>query len=345
MNNEKLIELLKLIKEVNSNINDEDRMDKIHHISSYGAYLYYTNQISSNDFINSINCIKNDTEDIKYYFERNEYIKILLSSNSELNKLFRNTLEIYWNYIINDVSENINTSIDSDLIEFLKYINCYNLYLDIKNNNQIAYESNILKHSVCLDNRDNSYIIIKNKNNFHNCLDISHEIAHALENKLLSKYKRCFDSPYNVEILSITFNRMFIEYLYQNNRIKSNEYLTLLNNFETNYFSFIRLSLFISDSIYSGYYSINDYDISIYCEEDIINRSLTDYNYAIGRICAFKLFDEWQKNDYSFIKNIPNLVSSIYHMSISDIINNFGNNSELINNELNKIFKKNIKYL
>ena len=129
---------------------------------------------------------------------------------------------------------------------------------------------------------------------------------------------------------------MFIEYLFQNNKITKEEYNILLNNFELNYYSFTRLSLFISDSINFRDYSINDYDISIFCEDEVISRSLTDYNYAIGRIASLKLFDEWKKDDYLFIKNIPNLVDDIYHLSIKDIVNIFGNSEEILDNELSK---------
>ena len=336
MNNEGLIELLRLIKEVN-NIHDNNiKCDMIHHISAYGAYLYYTGEISNNDFTNAINCIKDDIEDRFYYEERNKYIDILLKNNGLLNNFFKKYLNIYWKYSFNDITDYINVDIEKEFNDFLKYVNCYKLYTLIKEKKQISNKSNILRHSICLDNREDSYIILRNKNKFHEYLDLSHEMAHVLENNLLSKYKRCFDSPYNVEILSITFNRMFIEYLFQNNKITKEEYNILLNNFEFNYYAFTRLSLFISDSIDFRDYSINDYDIAIFCEDEVINRSLTDYNYAIGRVAALKLFDEWEKDDFLFIRNIPNLVDDIYHLSIKELVNVFGNNEEILDNELSK---------
>lgn len=340
MNNEKLVELLKLIQEVNNIDTKEIKRDILHHISAYGAFLYYTGVISNKDFIKAVNSIKNDIEDKLYYEERNNYIEILQENNHLLNSFFRKSLVTYWNYQIKEQTDDTNIDIKNDFIKFLKYLNCYDLYNLIDKKGQIAKDSKILKHSVCLDNRLDSYIILKNKNTFYEYLDLSHEIAHALENKILSKYKRCFDSAYNAEILSITFNRIFIEYLYQNNRINYEKYIILLNNFETNYFNFIRLSLFISDSIYSGYYNINDYDISIFCESDIVNLSLTDYNYAIGRIWAFKLFSEWEKNDTKFIKEIPRIVEYIYHAKLKELINNVDNSDLLINNELSKNFIK-----
>lgn len=336
MNNRELIELLNLIKEVNTVDDKKLKTDMIHHISAYGAYLYYTGLISNNDFTNAINCIKDDLEDKLYYEERNKYIDILLKNNNLLNSFFKKYLHIYWKYSFNEATDYINVDIENEFNNFLKYVNCYKLYVLIKEKKQISNKSNILSHSICLDNREDSYIILRNKNVFHEYLDLSHEMAHVLENNLLSKYRRCFDSPYNVEILSITFNRMFIEYLFQNNKITKAEYNILLNNFELNYYSFTRLSLFISDSINFRDYSINDYDISVFCEDEVISRSLTDYNYAIGRIASLKLFDEWKKDDYLFIKNIPNLVDDIYHLSIKDIVNIFGNSEEILDNELSK---------
>lgn len=340
MNNKYLIELLKLIKEVNFLTDKDTKMDKVHHISTYGAYLYYIGAISNNDFTNAIMSIKNDIEDLRYYEERKVIINNLLDNNLLLYDAFVRNLSCYWKYIIKEKKDNINIDIEKEFIDFLKYINCYDLYHNIKENDKISYQSNILKHSICLDDRDQSYIIIKSKNSFYEYLDLSHEIAHALENKLLAKYKRCFDSPFNSEILSITFNRMFIEYLYWNNKISKEEYLTILGNFETNYFYFIRSAIFISDSIKSGNYKIYDYDINIFCDDKIDNRSLTDYNYAIGRICAFKLINEWMNNDHLFIKNIPNLVDDLYHSSIKELLDNYGNNSPIIEKELSKNFIK-----
>ena len=339
MNNKYLIKLLKMIKDVNNIKNKDTKTDKIHEISAYGAYLYYIGLISNNDFTNVINSIR-DYEDEINYKEQNEYIDDILKNNNMLNHFFWKNLIIYWEYIVHEQIDNININIEKEFNEFLKYINCYELYNTIKRKEQISFQSSILNHSICLDNGSDSFIIIKNTNKFHEYLDLSHEIAHALENKLLSKYKRCFGSPYNIEMLSITFNRMFIEYLYQNNAITKEELFVLLSNFESNYLGFMKVSALISNSIFYGDYVINDYDISIFCEGDIINLSLTDLNYAIGRIAAFKLFDEWKKSDITFIKSIPNLVDDIYHMSIKDIIKTFGNNEKLINNELSKTFIK-----
>ena len=340
MDNEQFIELLRMIKDVNGIADKNIKQDKIHQISAYGAYLYYTGVISNTDFTDAIKCINCDYEDDLYYEERNNYIDMLLDNNALLNTFFRKSLITYWHYKINEKDDNIDIDIENEFNSFLKYMKCYRLYKDVQNKGQISTRSKILKHSVCLDNRNDSYVIIKAQNKFHEYLELSHEMAHVLENKLLSKYKRSFDSPYNVEILSITFNRIFIEYLYQNNKINKEEYTILLNNFEVNYFNFIRLALFISDSINSGYYDINDYDISIYCEEDIVNRSLTDYNYAIGRIAAFKLFNDYLKSDTIFINSIPKLVDNIYHMDISEIIKTFGNKETIINKELSKTFIK-----
>ena len=284
--------------------------------------------------------IKNDVEDLKYYEIRNKLINDLLDNNVLLYNFLVNNLKYYWCYIIEKQNDDINIDIEKSFIDFLKYVNCYDLYHSIKSKDQIAFQSNILKHSICLDNRDDSYIIIKNKNSLYEYLDLSHEIAHALENKLLAKHKRCFDSPFNSEILSITFNRMFIEYLYQNNIISKEEYLIILGNFEAIYFCFIRSAIFMSDNINMGNYIINDYDINIFIDEKIDNRSLTEYNYAIGRIGAFKLFDEWLKNDSLFIKNIPTLVDDLHHCGIKELLDNYDNNGLIIEKELSKNFIK-----
>ena len=340
MNNDSLIKLLNLVREVTVITDKNTRKNKIHHITAYGAYLYYTGVINNDDFNQVISYIKNDIEEDKLYvIERDNIINELLTNNMQLNNFFRNILNIYWQYNIKELNDNINIDIEKEFNDFMKYMNCSKLYNYLKNNNCISNKTN-LKHSICLDDRDNSYIILKNQNSFHEYLDLSHEIAHAYENRVLSKYNRNFDAPYNIELLSITFNRIFIEYLYLLDKINDNEYNILLNNFDDNYYNFLRISLFISDSINSNCYKISDYDISIFRETDIINCSLSDYNYALGRVGSFYLYNEWLKNDTRFIKEIPSIIEDIYYMNIPSLIKYCNSDTRVIYNELSKCFKK-----
>ena len=336
-----LIKLLKLLDELEGITDKTIRKNKIHRISALSAYLYYTGVLNNDYFSNVVDFIRSDLEEDKsYIIERDKVIDDLLNNNMLLNNFFRSTLMIYWKYNIKTIEDNINIDIEKEFNDFIKYMNLSKLYNDLKSNNCISNKADKLKHSICIDAQDESYIVLKSKNPFYEYLDLSHEIAHAYENKVLSKYNRTFDAPYNIELLSITFNRIFIEYLYLIEKINDDEYNILLNNFEDNYYNFLRISLFISDGICSNQYKISDYDISIFLESDIINRSLTDYNYAIGRIGSFYLFNEWQKSDTRFIKEIPNIIDDIYHMDINSLIKFCSSDTFVMQNELSKCFKK-----
>ena len=341
--NNNVVELLHLICDANKTIDEFALLEKLHHIFSYGSFLYYTGKISYEEFLNACYSINCNDQYIKYDEERMKNINLLLDNNYILNNLFRNNIINYWKYDINKQDDNIDLDISKEFIEFLKYANFYELYLRIKNSNHIGYSVDCLDHSVCLDDRKLSYIVLHNNNSFNNYLELSHEMAHAYENSVLSKYQRCFELPFNSEILAITFNRIFIEYLYQNNKINHEVYLKLLSDFEINYYNFLKVSLYISNSIESGLYNIRDYNISIFRESNVENFSLADYNYAIGRICSFKLFDDWLKSDRIFINKLPQLIDDLYHMNIFELVYIYGDNNDIMHKELSKNFsKKNI---
>ena len=339
MENVYLDELIGLVYEINNTKNRRRKCEKILRFSSYGAYLYYTGRINSIEFDCIIKKINNDVEEKYYNRERNKCVRELYKNNDILFDFFREMALVYQKYEIEAKDDDFNKNIYKDLIEFMKYMNCYDIFLKLKDMRHISQETSRLDHSICIDNRDESYIILKNKSFFHNCLDLSHEIAHAYENTILKNRKKYFDSNYNVEIMSITFNRIFIEFLYQKGSITKEEKICLLNNFELNYNNFTDWSLFISAAMMTKHFDIFDYDISIFTDEKVINRSLTDYNYAIGRIVSFHLFDEWKKNDRDFIKSIPDMTEHIRNLKIRDLVNKYGDLS-VANRELAKTFVK-----
>ena len=82
--------------------------------------------------------------------------------------------------------------------------------------------------------------------------------------------------------------------------------------------------------------SVSAYVVS---DEKVINRSLTDYNYAIGRIVSFHLFDRWMQNDKEFIKDIPEITMHLHNLKIRDLVNKYGD-LNVANEELAKTFTK-----
>ena len=339
MEKESFQRLLSMVQNANKIYNKNDKCEAIHKIVAYGSYIYYTGEISNKEFNEALRDVHNDFIDECYYTERNKCLDELLENNKMLNEFFKEVFLCYSNFNLNIINENINKKIKKEFIDFLKYFNCYDLFCKLKDNNCIAYQSKVIRHSVCIDNRELSYIVIKPSNSFHQYLDLVHEFGHAYENKILSNYRKYFDLSYSSEIISIIFNRIFIEYLFINEAITKEEYLKLLANFELCYYQFVHTSLFITNSIKSGYYKIGDFDISIFCDDDIVNHSFTDYNYAIGRIICFKLFNDWEKNDLDFIKQLPKLIVDINSMDIVGLIKNYGN-TNLIKNEFTKTLIK-----
>ena len=168
---------------------------------------------------------------------------------------------------------------------------------------------------------------------------MSHEIAHAYENMIMKDYKTYFESSYNVEIFSILFNRIFMNYLIDNNYFSFEEKNLLINNFEVNYYNFIFQSYFITEIIKSNNYKLYDYELIINIPTKQLSCDLTNHNYALGSIISLYLLNTWRKSDTSFINNLPKIIKDIRYMSLEELLNNF-DNKNIFKEEINRIKSK-----
>ena len=338
---EKYIEkLLKMINEANKVDSLKKKCEYMFKLTSYASFIYYSGYVNKKEYNQAMSKIIFDPCEEKYYKERNTIIYDLITHNTLLNNFFQNILSLYHGYQLEKMDDSqIDKNIEKHFIDFLKYMNCYDLYEDLNNKKMISYASPILDYSICINNRDDSYIVVIEKDNFFRYLTLSHEIAHAFENKILRKKRKYFDASYNTKIVSITFNRIFMEYLFQNNALSSDEFQIIKNNFEVNYFNFLEWSFLISEAIKYNAFDINDYDINLYIKNHPTTRSLTDYNYSLGSICSFKLFEKWQQNDVDFLNDLPDILRDIDKMSLVKLVNTF-NNEKIITQELEKTLIK-----
>lgn len=332
--------LMKMVNKSNQLKNENVKEEYINELIAYALFVYYSGYITEEEFNYSISKIQTNPCVASYLRERNNSINNFITNNSLLNNFYYRALSIYQNYDLRPLSVlNIDKNIKDYFISFLKYMNCYDLYEELENKKRISYESPVLGHSICVGNKSKSYIIINENDNFYRYLTLSHEIAHALENRVLKKRKQYFDSPYINEIMSITFNRIFIEYLKENNVLSGNEINTLKNNIEINCHRYIEWSFIITEAVKHGNFFIDDYDIVLYIDKLRSKRSLTDHNYGLGSVFSLSLLNMWRKGDRAFINDIPNMLFFLSKMNLKELIELF-DKYDNVEKELDKILSK-----
>ena len=334
--NNYLDKLNRMIDNINKINDDDKRYEYFYKISSYGSFIYYSGYISKDEFNRAMGKITNDPIEELYYKERNKEIYKLVANNDILDVFYYKILSLYPNSNINSViNHEISRNIYNEFIEFLKYVNFYSLYEELNNKHMISYTSNVLDYSICINNHDDSYIVMHENNQLNKYITLVHEIAHAFENRILKEKKKIFDTCITSEIISITFARIFIEYLNKNNVLKDNEINIIKHNLEINYLNFIKWSFLITESIKYNAFDINNYDINLYIKSNATTRSLTDHNYSLGYIASFSNLDKWKNDDTSFLKDLPDMIHVIDNMDLAEVID-FYDNMDLIKNNLPK---------
>ena len=337
MENIYLKKILLMIDKINK-MPDEEKVEAIYRLFSYCAYIYYQGLISQKEYIYLMSKLENDPEEELYEQDKNIVIKELIDNNSLLSSFYKKYLDVYNNIFIPKESDFVyNVSIYKEFREFLKYMNCENLYYGLLSKKKISFNS-ILDHSICINDRYDSYILINESNMFGRYFAMSHEIAHAYENRLLCDRKSYFESTYSAEITSILFNRIFFEFIKESNVLDQCNIDNLINKFEVNYYNFLLQSLFITEVVNSNKYNIYDYEINMVAKNVRINCNLTDHNYAIGSIISLKLLNEWRNNDHLFIKELPELVKSIRSAKLDELINNF-DDKKAVSEEIKRLIK------
>ena len=334
-----LDKLNEMVDEINKMTSEVDKIEAIYHLTSNCTYNYYCGRITYNDFFHLMLKLITDPEETKYITERDIAISELIENNILLSDFYKKYIDIYnKNFKPKKMDYEFKISIYKEFREFLKYMGCYKLYNHLLAKKNIYFNPSI-NYSVCINNRENSFIVIKEKNPFNRYFTMSHEIAHAYENFVMKDIKSYFDIGYNVEIFSILFNRIFIEYIFNHNILNQEEKELLINSFEANYYNFLLQSLFITEIIKSKKYCLYDYDIFMKSKKYSVKCRLTDHNYAIGNIVSLNLLNDWRNNDQLFINRLPELIKNIRNMKLNELINNF-DNQEMVVSEIKHLIKK-----
>ena len=340
MENKYVSELILTVGKINKLNNKNEKIEAIYHLTSYAAFLNYCGKITFKDYAYIVLRLTDDPWEKAYDKERDMVIHELFKNNILLGNYYKNHMLLYNknNFIPKEAEYSFKIRIYKEFREFLKYMKCDKLYNHLLRNHRISFSSTH-DNSLCLNDRDESYILIIEKNPFDRYFVMSHEIAHAYENMIMKDFKTYFERGYNTEIFSLLFNRIFMNYLIDNNCFSIEEKNLLINNFEYNYYNFIFQSYFITEMIKSSKYIVDDYELIINIPANQIVCDLTNHNYALGSIISLYLLNKWRKSDTIFINNLPNQIKDIRHMNLSELLNNF-DDKKIFNEEINRIKSK-----
>ena len=338
--NEHLKELIKMINKTKRITNYQKKCESLYQLSAYASFIYYSGKITGKEFNDAMNNIGVDASEILYREQSHLSADNLILNNDLLHNFYNNNLLLYQKYQLEkeDILD-VNYDIKPFFIDFLKYMHCYDLYCKLNDKKMISYNSPVLNYSVCIGNRRDSYIIIHEKDELYRYITLAHEIAHAYENSILNKRRQYFDVPYTAEIISLTFNRIFMSYLENNNILPSSVIRKIQNNFEVNCFDYVTWAYLITKAIKNDKYNIEEYDINFTINNKRVERSLTDHNYALGSVFSLSMYNMWQKNDLAFIRDLPNMIFFIDKMSLNELID-FFNKPDCISKELDKVLIK-----
>ena len=309
----------------------ENEFEKIYNIRSKALFQLYKGTIDKEEYTQIINSIPNiDT--------KLDYIDNLISNRIFLSDYYRKVINLYKNYITKEYIEYYEKEdIEKLFYDFLKYLNCKNLYDRVKEKDMIVFPKELATGGFTLYYGNLSYILVKDRPDKIALYDsLAHEIGHTLSNNTLYNIKG-YDRQITIksEIISILLEKLFLYYLLTNSKIDKETIKKYIIKLEKKYFDITKnakksLDLLDNPNII---YSFNGSKL-IYThngEENTI--SMYDNIYAIGNIITAKILNE---NDYDYYKkNLKNLILEIDNLSMEQLINEYFD-LEAIKKHLNK---------
>lgn len=241
----------------------------------------------------------------------------------------------YTDYIIND--KNMNQAIE----EFFSILNCRELYDELQITGRIIRFDSSDAESWCVNENGNSYVLLHNhpinSSKYYTCL--IHEMGHAYVNHILKEKANYCEYKIFIEIIPFLFERLFHQFLYENNFISKDEYERIVLNFEANCRSQLKLGIMSSQIIESGKYTLTglkvipeiDWNKDKQLESILKNididctpwLSLKWVYYILGNIASRKLFSEFQKDKTVFVSNLPQLVKTLSTLNLDEILEKF----------------------
>ena len=262
-------------------------------------------------------------ESAKKYIDNTRYFRYrLIDLYSRIAKTYKNyrTGYIYFDKIEDDFGP--------EMVEFFKFINCYDLFHEIEDRGMILGVKNT-KLCYCIDAGKLSYIVLTDP--YDNQLKtppvtIAHEMGHAFTyNTLANARKDTFAKNIENEIFSILFERMFFDFLLENGKSNPVVVKMMIRNLETLLLAITKRCKYVLDLIDTPDYDPRIEGLSLkYIQDNIVkSEDISKQNYAIGNIASAKLFTEYKKDREYFIRHLKDLVKRTHNMSFEEVITEY----------------------
>ena len=333
---------IKKINEINKISDIDSRVKNVCRLYSYINFCINSRYISSKEYDYLVSMIDNNPRDKILEEAEERDFKSLKENNVNLHEFYKKYLLLYSLFFTDNNIERKTFDLDINVYkvctEFLKYMNCYNLYYELLSKHKISFNSKIT-NSTSFDDYYDTYIIINNHNRFNKYTSIAHEIGHAFEFRVLNGHKEHLLPRYGGEIISSLFDRIFNEFIIKSNSLTDEEIKIFRYYYEANNHDYLLIASHITDVMKQNEYKMFEYDIYEKVKRGMIAWSLDSHNYAIGNIAAINLIDEWRKEDRLFINKLPNIIKDIYNMKLNEIIEYF-DNDEIFEDEIKKVLTK-----
>ncbi len=214
------MDILKEIQEIRMMPHNELRDKKIYHLYKYLYYLYDSGQIDETKF------------EVTKKIIGCKPLELNVPPIDQYESLYQ--LTCLYDEILNNAKEYNIQQFDSfkiDLdeymayaIEFFKFMNVYDLYRDIKDNNLLSFinsKTNYTYRGKTYELGDGkSCIVVENNNDLFTLITLVHEMGHAYAFYLRKDYPKRKPYGFETECLSITFEYLFLEFLRKNKLIK-----------------------------------------------------------------------------------------------------------------------------
>ena len=315
---------LKIIN-INAMQDSKEKDKEIAKLISYATYMYYTGNLEGSNYRLLLTNLKDKKrQDIINNYENNR-IKNFIKYNDELINYFYLIYYRYQKYNLDYIDDYIDyKNISFAMNEFLKYLNIYDLFHNLLDNKMIGKSSIINESNLTINNYDNSYIVIGNflKHNLLYYDLFVHEIGHAYVNKILKDRKIYNPNSLYKEIIPITFERIFIDYLKENNLINLGDLKRLIINEETMRLVELSYTLKTCDVLKNDEYQLINNDI--FKINDIKEIYSFDYHYyAIANIVSIYLLNIYKQDKEKFINNLPSIINEISAITLKSVFSKY----------------------
>ena len=292
---------------------------------TYFNYLYDIGKISKKEFDS---LFFNIGEDPLIEIERKEYCDNILKYKRQLLCLYENAINVQGKFQSHFYKYIQNNNLLSEAIEFFKYMNCYSLYKKMDNNKMICFQTKNVDGNYCYNMGDLSYIMLyKNNPGYRMGISLVHEMGHAVHNNVSKSMKQYYSTPIE-EIISICFERIFYNFLLENNMIDSINFKKITQTSFSTYYSLTNYAKNMMEGINNFDCCINMFEdnISIHSNDDGTGLvySISNNNFAFANIASAKLFMQYLNDEKYFIIQLSNIINEINQLPMDQLINKYG---------------------